>query len=280
MYQLLDTSGLRSADVVWAATLTISVALVFNHFLSAKDKSGLLYPPGPKPRFLLGNIDCFPNLKNGETFDTLILDLSKKYGLTFSLKFPFLGVVIVTADPHLLKKIIVTNNLPKSFFYKEFAPCIGKQSIVSVNGKEWAGKRKAFNPGFTPAFLKDMVKTMADLLGNLVERLEKEAKLEQISNMLSCAQMYTSSVILTVAFGEKWDSAEVHHPARLYEDEVCRLYTEYLEDMAQHVPLWRLFGSRDATHTRKAFEIRCQWRFEGYLLPSSCSDGRQRRNIV
>lgn len=227
----------NSKEIVVAGSAAVVIGFYIRKWILNR-KSTLPYPPGPKPHWLLGNIAHFPNFKNGETFDTVILELSKEYGLTTSLNLPIIGTMILTVDPELVKTFMVTKNLPKSKMYADLAPCFGTRSILSVNGKEWADMRKAFNAGFTPTFLKSVVETMAELVKPLIERFEEDAREGNISNMLECAKMYSSAVILAVAFGEEWSPTKPH-PARVYEDQVVRLYAKLMNK-----PLGRFYDWR------------------------------------
>lgn len=186
---------------------------------------------------LLGNFNLLPDLSKGETFDDVLLKVSKEYGRVFLMNYPLvLGKMLVVADPELAKKIFVTKNCDKSKLYKDLFPILGKGSIVTLEGgKEWSNLRKTFNPGFTPAFLKDMVTTMVEKLDRFLGCIEANVQQNKVTTMLEVSQMYTSDVILAVAYGEHWDSIEPH-PARVYEDEAVHLFALMIQN-----PLRNLF---------------------------------------
>jgi hypothetical protein len=144
--------------IVASAAITTAVVLFYTYKkLSSKPK--LIYPPGPPGHFLFGNaFRSNPDWDAGETWDTVNLKAAKEYGLVYSVDVPFIiGKIIVIADPELAKRVLVTKNYPKSFFYKYLSPLMGDKSIVTLaGGQEWADKRKAFNPGFSPNFLKSV----------------------------------------------------------------------------------------------------------------------------
>lgn len=105
-------------------------------------------------------------------------------------------------------------------------PLIGPQSLVILQEQEWAGMRKAFNPGFAPLFLKNMVQTMADKLERFAQNIERDIDNDQVTNMLLESQSFTSDVIVQIAFGEDWGNTGEPHPARKLEDEICSLYSK------------------------------------------------------
>ena len=214
------------------------------HHLSKKKKSKFSYPPGPKGRPIVKNMFDLPDLSKGETFDTQNLKQAKEFGLVYTVEIPIIiGKLIVISDPDLAKLVFCTKNYPKSFFYKMLEPLLGPNSLaIMPTGPEWAGMRKAFNPGFAPDFLKSMVVTMANKLERFIHAIDKDIQNNQETNMLARSQTFTSDVIVTIAFGEDWGGSKPH-PARILEDEICKLAGELIMN-----PL------------RRMFDLKAKWR--------------------
>lgn len=227
----------RAEVALWTAAIAIPVGLLIRKLTR---KQHLPYPPGPKGHFLFGNTFDLPDFEKGETYDTYNLKMAQEYGLVYSVNIPFiLGRLIVISDPDLAKRVLVTKNYPKSFFYKLLVPLIGPQSLVILKEQEWVGMRKAFNPGFAPLFLKNMVQTMATKLERFVQNIERDIDADQVTNMLLEAQSFTSDVIVQIAFGEDWGNTGEPHPARKLEDEICSLYSSLAMN-----PLRRIYDLR------------------------------------
>ena len=113
---------------------------------------------------------------------------SLEHGPVYTLHVPLVGPLVACADPDMIKPVTVTRNLPEFHFtYKNMRPVIGSESMVTLEGREWAAKRRSFNPGFSPAFLKTMVSTMADKLVRLIACAERDASSDQVSPMLERA---------------------------------------------------------------------------------------------
>ena len=207
--------------VLLSTTLTASIALyTFHKFWHRRPK--LPYPPGPPGVLFFGNTLDFPDSKTG-FLPAKMLEWSKTYGLVFTIYVPIIGPMIICADPKLFKHITITRNYGKGFTYKLLKAVIGSQSIVILEGKEWAAKRKAFNPGFTPNFLKTMTTTMYEKMQRFVQCIEQyDMANNQPTNMLVRAQTFTSDVIVSIAFGEDWGGDEPH-PARMWESEIAEL---------------------------------------------------------
>lgn len=168
--------------------------------------------------------------------DLKLLEWSREYGPIFTIQIPLLGRLVVVADPHAAKHILITKNYPKSWTYKTNAPILGERSIVTSEGDDWFSKRRAFNPGFSPNFLKDMVSVMTEKMQRFLNCIDKDISENKETNMLERAQTYTSDVIVGIAFGEDWGGVEPH-PAREWETELSELLSGPMSN-----PLVKLFG--------------------------------------
>jgi cytochrome P450 len=251
MLLLSSASTIKPSGRAETALLTAAVALpvallVKRFFLSHKQR--LPYPPGPTGHAIFGNMFELPDFEKGETYDTQNLKIAKEYGLIYSVNIPLiLGRLIIIGDPELAKRVLVTKNYPKSFFYKLLAPILGPQSLVTLKGEEWAGMRKAFNPGFAPLFLKHMTQTMAEKLERFIQNIDQDIQADQATNMLLESQSFTSDVIVQIAFGEDWGNTGEPHPARKLEDEICTLYSSLVTN-----PLRRICDFRTK---RKMYQV-------------------------
>jgi cytochrome P450 len=223
---------------------TIPLWLIVKAVLKKK-RPKLPYPPGPKPILFLGNALQFPDAKKGANLDAKLLEWAMEYGLIYSIHLPVIGRQIVCADPELIKYITVTKNFPKSFTYDYVAPLIGERSILVLEKKEWAEKRRAFNPAFGPAFLKNMVSTMTEKLNQMIQHIEQDIHKDKPTNMLQRSQAFTSDVIVSIAFGEDWGGRD-DHPARVYLDKIATLMAGIFTD-----PGVLLFGFSTKRSIRK-----------------------------
>lgn len=218
----LSLLGSHRTTQFWTTIVLTTVPILFAVKKLLEKRKKLNYPPGPKGHFLFGNIFDLPSPQKGEFIEAKQLEWSKEHGLFYSLWLPFFGRAIVVMDPDLAKKVLVTKNYDKGYVYKILTPVLGSRSMVSLNGKEWAPHRKAFNPGFAPSFLRNMVNTMAEKLERFIKCIDEDIAANVPTHMLSRSQTFTSDVIVSVAFGEDW-GGDNPHPARLWETEICRL---------------------------------------------------------
>jgi cytochrome P450 len=196
----------------------------------------------------VGNLFDFPSPASGVQLDEQLLRWSLEHGLVYTLHVPILGPLIVCADPDMInvKHVTVPRNLSKSrVTYKSLRPVIRSESMVTLEGKERAAKRRSFNPGFSPSFLKTMVSTMADKLERLIACVERDVSSNQSSPMLERAQTFTSDVIVAVAFGEDWGGSGTH-PARHLLNRISELSQEAALNF-----MLQLFGFRHKWMIRK-----------------------------
>jgi cytochrome P450 len=237
-----DQLSSHSVPTIVLTTTALVLVTTTYYLLIKKRRPKLPYPPGPKGNFLFGNYLDFPDLKAGEPLDVKLLEWSLEYGLVYTLQLPLFGKLIICADPEYVKQIAVTKNYPKGFQgIKVFQALLGSESMVSLNGKEWAAKRKAFNPGFSPVFLKTMVTVMHEKMERFLQGIEQDRTInnsnisnnnvssDTCTNMLERAQTFTSDVIVQVAFGEDW-GGDKPHQARLWLSELARLLSGIIFD--------------------------------------------------
>lgn len=249
--------GRDSIFLAAAAAAAAGTAAAALYYKRQRRKQDLPYPPGPEEHPIFGSLFRMPDFANGETFDTMNLENAKRHGLVYSVTLPLImGRLIVVGDPQLARQILVTRNYGKSFFYQTLAPLVGETSLATMpNGREWSNLRKAFHPGFTPAFLRGTVRTMAGKLDRFAAGIDSDILAGRHTNMLKRSQSYTSDVIVAVAFGEDWRARasddddgddDVPHPARVLEDEICRLYSKIAMN-----PFRRLFDFRTKREMRR-----------------------------
>jgi cytochrome P450 len=225
----LLAAAIIPAVLVLAGGLVVRRRAVRQYEARPNNEKNLPYPPGPKPRFLLGNLLDFPAPSSGVQMEEQFAKWSLEYGPIYTFHVPLLGPrfrtikFIVCADPDMIKCLTVRRNLRKSpMTYKHLKPVLGSKSMVILEGKEWAAKRRAFNPGFSPVFLKSMVATIAEKLERFVECVEGDISRGEPTNLLERAQNFTSDVIVSVAFGEDWGGSQLQ-PARQFLNKIAEL---------------------------------------------------------
>ena len=209
-----QTSTKLVTTVVLAA---IPLCIIIKKYIFNK-RPKYSYPPGPPGVFFFGNTLDFPD--GGGFIDDKFLEWSLKYGLVYTISVPFVGKMIICADPELVKLINVSRNYPKSSTYQILTPVIGTRSMVVVEGDERKKMRKAFNPGFSLTFLKGMTSTMNEKMERFLDCIEDDINDNAPTHMLTRAQTFTSDVIVSIAFGEDWGGKDPH-PAREWETELC-----------------------------------------------------------
>lgn len=142
-----------------------TLVFCFLVYLHHKHKT-LDHIPGPKrDGFLWGNIKTIERLKEEHGFSSgfeVFKFLSQEYGpvmIVWIFHIPFVYV----SDPELVKKVLITSNLPKDawsydklgyLFRERF---MGRGLVSETDHDKWKAKRLAVNPAFHRKYLKELM---------------------------------------------------------------------------------------------------------------------------
>jgi len=194
------------------------------------------WPPTPEERhWLWKHAKALRNAKgDASSHDILFLRwMQRLRSKVIMFEVPVLGKLIVIGDASFAKHVLQTKvrdpenggkqrcAFPKSPTYRKNTPLLGKKSIVTMEGAEWAQHRRIFNPGFSPEYLRGVVGTITKKCNRLLEACEQDDIANQRpTNLLTRAIDLTSDVIAQVAFGEDWGrhSQNQHGGVQTLED--------------------------------------------------------------
>ncbi|XP_059618982.1 probable cytochrome P450 28a5 [Phlebotomus argentipes] len=164
--------------------------------------------PGPKARFLLGNLPSVVTQKRNITYDMddLYREFKDRYGLIgyYNTRSPALMVL----QPDLARDMLIKNF--KHFADNEFADLADKNvdPILSRNpfmlkGEEWKEKRAEITPAFTTSRIKTMYPIIEDVCANMKKYLEEEFEKETMDGIdaKELSAMYTTDVVSSCIFG-------------------------------------------------------------------------------
>ncbi|XP_033627066.1 steroid 17-alpha-hydroxylase/17,20 lyase-like isoform X1 [Asterias rubens] len=131
-----DTNFLNITTVLVGLTTLVAIAL----YRSTRRPAGA--PPGPTPMPILGNLTTFMSKR---TLHDVFIDLRKKYGTVFSLKFASKNVVILnTIDvvkEAMVKQAVEFAGRPKSNSVRLFSQGY-KDIVLGDYGPQWKFQRK------------------------------------------------------------------------------------------------------------------------------------------
>ena len=109
-----------------------------------------------------------------------MLEYCLEYGPVTLLWF-FHKPVVIVSDPELVKKVLITCNLPKdpwlrSLFSAPFGErLLGGGLVTEVNHDVWQRKRTAMNPAFHRKYLKELITQFNSCCDAFLDRLSSLA---------------------------------------------------------------------------------------------------------
>ncbi|XP_073693281.1 cytochrome P450 2K6-like [Garra rufa] len=197
---------------LFAALLLILGIFLFS-IGSSSQVEGKIYPPGPKPLPLLGNLHML-DLK--KTYMSL-WELSKQYGSVFTVHFGPKKVVVLTGYKAVKQALV---NLSEEFGDRDITPIFHDFNdgfgIVFSNGENWREMRR-----FALANLRDFgmgrkrsEEIIIEEMQYLNEELEKfEGKPFDTTQAVNLA---VSNIIATIVYGYRFEysNTKLHHMVR------------------------------------------------------------------
>jgi cytochrome P450 len=155
--------------------------------------------PGPKGLWFIGSI---PEIARYGEFHIAARAWADKYGKVFQAVL--LGrLSIFVSDLDLLKRILVTDNFPKSKYYEDLAHIFGL-GIVFSNGDLWKRHKKIVAPGFADGHLRMLVPTFAAHGEKMVARLSALVAAGGGGGVVDAGDAFTRAtldIICDVGFG-------------------------------------------------------------------------------
>ncbi|XP_043944114.1 thromboxane-A synthase isoform X2 [Protopterus annectens] len=119
--------------------------------------------------------------------------------------------VILTADPEMLKHILVKNfiNFPNRMHVRMVTEPMS-ESILFLRNERWKHVRSMLTPAFSAAKIKEMAPLINKACDVLVKNLQAYAESGENFNICRCYGSFTMDVVASVAFGTQIDSQ--HNP--------------------------------------------------------------------
>ena len=167
-----------------AVTLCLAVFTLFLCFVVYLHHSHKVYGhiPGPKrEHFFWGNLrELRRKERSGTVGIAAMLEYCLEYGPVTLLWF-FHKPVVIVSDPELVKKVLITCNLPKDPWLRRLfsAPfgerLLGGGLVTEVNHDVWQRKRTAMNPAFHRKYLKELITQFNSCCDAFLDRLSSLA---------------------------------------------------------------------------------------------------------
>lgn len=139
-------------------------------------------PGPPRDSFFFGNVPSIQKevIENKKSVCEVWFDWHLQYGSVFVFWVYHTAVVIVT-DPELVKKLLVTLNLPKApRVYNLISYCYGERLagqgiLTEVNHEVWKRKRAMLNQAFHRTYLMNLMNAFNESCDVFLRKIEKLA---------------------------------------------------------------------------------------------------------
>nr|WMY26074.1 AzoC [Aspergillus insulicola] len=197
--------------MVYIIIITLGLCAVYFVLSSSgkTDKKTLPLPPGPKPLPVLGNLFQIPKERYWERYQ----ELHRKYGPIFSLNMGTKVVIVLgnhqVANDLLEKRSRIYSSRPAFTFARE---CLTKNLMVGIlpYGPKWRESRRVQASLLTV--------TAAQKYEALQDLESKQLLFELLSqkDFSTRIQRYTSSLIYTLAYGERLHTLETDNIDKLH----------------------------------------------------------------
>ena len=151
--------------------LTFTAFVFYQHFRYR-------HIPGPvRDSFFSGNVPFFRQQKSkGIRTNQVWLNWQREYGSVYVFWVYFTPIVFIS-DPDMIKKSLVTLNLPKSarvynklsyvFGYR----CLGRGVLTETNHELWQRKRNVLNPAFHRKYLRNLMEAFNSSCDAFLEKI-------------------------------------------------------------------------------------------------------------
>eukprot|EP01103_Thecamoeba_quadrilineata_P010371 TRINITY_DN221_c0_g2_i1.p1 TRINITY_DN221_c0_g2~~TRINITY_DN221_c0_g2_i1.p1 ORF type:complete len:494 (-),score=100.74 TRINITY_DN221_c0_g2_i1:28-1509(-) len=177
-------------------------------------------------------------IKNRDRIYDYFLDLTTKYGHSFSIRVPFVPRILITVDPTTVDHILRTNfdNYIKGPSLTAKMQIFLGNGIFNSNGHTWKMQRQVASHMFTNNGLKDMAQVFLKHGKSVVSLLQEVSVKDKTVDMQNLFCRFTLDSIGEIAFGTNFDSlhAEEFPFAQAFNQATLSLDERFTN------PLWKL----------------------------------------
>lgn len=171
--------------------------------------------PGPKrDSFFTGNLPYIKRgIAKGQIFPEMVIELNRIHGPVILL-WIFHRPITFVSDPELIRKCLITLNLPKNPFgyinvgYPFGYRMMGRGLLTQVDHDAWQKRRALLNPAFHRKYLMNLMTSFNESCDLFLEKLDKMADGKTIVDMADEFARVTLDVIGKVAFNVDLDAVQ------------------------------------------------------------------------
>lgn len=126
--------------------------------------------------------------------------------------WPIHEPLLMISSPEIAAQVSNKYNLQKPHdSSKSFAPIVGGDSLISMNGEDWKTWRGLFSPGFSANHMMDLVPTIVDSVEIFCELLRERAG-AGVFSLSGMTMRLTMEIITKVTLDSDLDNQRTEHP--------------------------------------------------------------------
>ena len=203
--------------------------------------------PGPKGRFLTGNLSQI----NFDELHQYMKEMALEYGPVYRLAFAHKPVVVLS-DPEIVRGIL--KNRPDKFRRISAMEAVfselGANGVFSSEGEKWKTERKMMNQAFKASKMENYYPIITKSTERLHEVLNKSSENKQPIDMQTMLQRFTVDITSNLAFG--YDMNSLNNDDSEFQKNINVIFPMISNRVKAPFPYWRYFKMQKDKELEKA----------------------------
>ncbi|MGZ4809867.1 MAG: cytochrome P450 [Thermoanaerobaculia bacterium] len=187
-------------------------------------------PPGPKPRFLFGNL-----LEFGKDPLAFFTDCATRYGDVVTLKLGGWPAVFINHPDHIDYVLLENskNFIKHSFFWRHVTAIFG-EGLLTNEGAPWLRQRRLMQPAFHRDRIAAYGKTMVDFAERMLDEWDAEGKTQR--DVHQDAMKLTMEIATKTLFGADLSDVAAGEVGKAFDDAIVEIAVRFRRPVK--IPRW------------------------------------------
>ena len=195
----MDTASYSLTSLILSPTLFVVVLTIlfgwYIHYARKYNHWSSMGVPGPKPKFLSGNLYEFFALESNKLYAKWTKEYGKLVGIYEGSK-----PILLTTDPDLIKEVFIKNGHIFIDRRGGAGDRYNRLNLANKKGDDWKADRRIMSPTFTSGKMKAMFALMLECYKKLEDELARVERRGDEADAKILFSKLTSTVIARCAF--------------------------------------------------------------------------------